>query len=1044
MASPRRLRARVTGATTSALAIVVTAGSLLCAPAGPATAATGDVPVGVAPQRPAGLLAATPAPASEQLQLDVALRPRDPAALAAFVTAVSTPGSPAYHHYLAAGQFGARFGATAATIGQVSSALRARGLTVGAPSPNGLSIPVSGSLASVSAAFKTSFAQYHLASGVVGVVNTTAPRLPSEVAASVQGIVGLDQLVHAVSTHPATAGATRLPAALTPAAASGPAACPTATTEATNFGAYTAGQIAHHYGLDSFYASGDLGQGVTIGVFELEPFSASDVAAYQSCYGTHANVSVLPVDGGAGTGTGSGEAALDIEDLIGLAPSANVIVYEAPNNGAGVYDEYRQIVNDDTAKVVTDSWGLCELESGVSQLAAIERPLFQQMAAQGQTMLAATGDSGSEGCYAPPQSTDTSLAVWDPASQPEVTAVGGTTVASVDAADTSWGNDFGASGGGISTLWTMPTYQRQVGAIPDSTAAPCGGGSLLCREIPDVSASADVQHGYLAFFAGQWHAVGGTSAATPTIAALTALVDASCTAGPVGFLNPALYALAGAHSPALTDVASGSSNDFTASHGGVYSVRPGYDLTTGVGRPNGASLATGLCPATAAGGAGNMAVSPNLVNTSTYTSLTFTYTPSSGGMVDGEIDLTVPGTWSLPSTTPTSVGYVTSSAGTLAVSGNTIVLKGITTPAGLPVKLVYGDQSAGSPGAFTPSTAQITTFAASSRTSTNGTMAAVAVQASVRVLPPGGTGSGDGTLARVYGADRIATAVAASRTAYPNAGSAQAVVLASSDNYPDALAGVPLAVQVHGPLLLAPASGITAAAVSEIERVLPTGRTVFVLGGPVALPTSVDQQLQALGYQSTRIAGVDRYDTAVRIAEALGNPATVFEANGQNFPDALSAGPAAVITHGAVLLTAGTAQAPETQTYLAAHASATRYAIGGQAAAADQAATPLVGADRWTTSVLVAQRFFTAPSAVGVASGQTFPDALSGGPVAGLAGGPLVLVPNSGALPSTTQSYLSGLAESVVSGWLFGGPAAVTTPVADEVGEALVLVPPAS
>ncbi len=178
------------------------------------------------------------------------------------------------------------------------------------------------------------------------------------------------------------------------------------------------------------------------------------------------------------------------------------------------------------------------------------------------------------------------------------------------------------------------------------------------------------------------------------------------------------------------------------------------------------------------------------------------------------------------------------------------------------------------------------------------------------------------------------------------------------------------------------------------------------------------------------------------IAHLLGDPSVIFEADGTNFPDALSAGPAAAITHGAVLLTLGDAPAAPTTVYLATHPGDLRYAVGGPAAASDPVAQPFVGADRYATSVLVAQQFFNSPSAAGVASATSFPDALSGGPVAALAGGPIVLVPATGKLPSTTQGYLASIASSVLTGWLFGGTNAVSTAIADQVAQSLVLVPP--
>ena len=1005
-----------------------------------------DVTVGTAPQRPADVAAVSSAPATSQLSFDVALAPRDPQALAAFVTAVSTPGSPQYRKFLAPKQFGPRFGATPTTIASVTAALRSRGLSVGAASSNGLSIPASGTVEQVSAALRTSFKQYRLRSGRTGLANVSAPRLPATVAAQVQGFVGLNQLTHAITDHPAASGTAPAPAAdpTPPPAPAGPTACAAANSTATATHAFTPAQIAQHYGIDSLYAS-TMGQGATVALFELEPFDPTDIAAYQSCFHTATPIAVRPVAGGVGAGTGSGEAALDIEELIGLAPAANLLVYEAPNDGASVYDEFKQIADDDAAQVISDSWGLCEAESGVPELAALERPILQQMAAQGQTVLAATGDSGSEGCFAPPDSSDTSLSIWEPASQPEVTSVGGTSMPSVSGADTSWNNVYGATGGGVSTLWQMPAYQHLAATTGASSSAPCGApAAVLCRQTPDVSATADVAHGSLAYYGGAWHAVGGTSAATPIWASVLALINATCTAGSVGFANPALYQLAAAGSPALVDVSVGPDNDFTGDHPGDYPTTSGYDLTTGLGRPNAAALRGGLCPAVGKAGSGTMTVTPPLVQPATATTLTFSYSPAPGqGMVDGELDLTVPGTWTLPTTVPTTAGYTTSSSGVLSIVGTTIVVTGLTVPVGGSVTITYGDTSGGAAQAQTPSVPQISVFGARSRVAKTGATAPLAINPAVRVIVPGAAAAG-AVLTRTAGVDRIATSIAASESGFPSDGSAGAVVLARSDLYPDALAGVPLAAQNDGPLLLSPSSGLTTALIAEIERVLPVGRKVFLLGSSASLSMAIDTQLQTMGYLPVRLQGPTRYDTAIKIANALGSPATVFEVDGTNFPDALSAGPAAVITHGAVVFTNGTTAAPVTAGYLAAHPSDVRYAVGGPAVAADPTAAKLAGVDRYETSVLVAQSFFVSPSVVGAASALKFPDALSGGPITALAGGPIILVPPDGPLPTQTQAYLSQAATTVLSAWLFGGTPSVSTLVADEVAQSLVLVPPAS
>jgi hypothetical protein len=305
------------------------------------------------------------------------------------------------------------------------------------------------------------------------------------------------------------------------------------------------------------------------------------------------------------------------------------------------------------------------------------------------------------------------------------------------------------------------------------------------------------------------------------------------------------------------------------------------------------------------------------------------------------------------------------------------------------------------------------------------------------------TSTGQGTLTRVAGASRIETAIAISNTSYPTSHSAGAVVLARADDFADALAGGPLAVRFQGPLLLTPTNGLTPAVRTELQRVLPVGATVYLLGGLDAISASVETELKADGFSVIRVSGVDRFDTAVQIAGILGDPPSVFEVDGTNFPDGLAAGPAAALSHGAMLLTNGSLPAPETAAYLALHPGDTRYAVGGPAAAADPGAQPLVGADRYATAVLVARQLFAAPSVVTLASGAVFPDALAGGPASALSGAPLILVPPTGPIPASVLSYLDSASNTVLSALLFGGAAAVSTPVARMIAQALVLVPSA-
>ncbi|GAC1590107.1 MAG: hypothetical protein NVS3B21_07370 [Acidimicrobiales bacterium] len=126
-----------------------------------------------------------------------------------------------------------------------------------------------------------------------------------------------------------------------------------------------------------------------------------------------------------------------------------------------------------------------------------------------------------------------------------------------------------------------------------------------------------------------------------------------------------------------------------------------------------------------------------------------------------------------------------------------------------------------------------------------------------------------------------------------------------------------------------------------------------------------------------------------------------------------------------MLLTNGAQQSADTAAYLNAHPGSKTTAVGGPAAAADPSATPVVGADRYATSVMVAQAFFNSPTTLGFASGVAFPDALSGGAHVGSLGGPVLLTPQCGDLPTPLVNYLGSVKNVVTNGFLYGGSRAV-------------------
>jgi hypothetical protein len=589
------------------LATAIAAGVAGAAGASPARAAAPSPGrVGATPRLPRGAVAVGALSPSTLLHVDVVLQPRDPAGLARFASEVSTPGSPLYRRYLRRGQFALDFGPTPSAIAVVEGSLRQAGLRPGTISPNHLIIPVTATAAQFSRAFSTSFDRVRVG-GRSAYANTSAPLIAGPAKPYVQAVLGLDDLA---VPHPSAvlgprgwsrrAGAARAGAAGAAAGAAGPAPCSAASAVASSTGPYTDDQVSSAYGFSGLYSAGDLGGGLTVALIELEPFSPGDISTFQSCYGTSATVRVFTVDGGAGTGAGSGEAALDIETVAGFAPQATIDVYEAPGSSfSNAVDTYNAMVTSDTAQVISSSWLACEYDAGSSVMDA-ENTIFEQAASQGQSVFAASGDLGSEGCDNSVDGDYLDLYVSDPASQPFVTGVGGTympSLGNLSGTQSVWDDGDGAGGGGTSQQWGIPSYQS--GAA--SSLGVENGYSDGWREVPDVSAAAAPVTGTVIYYTGNsfggWGEMGGTSFGAPLWAALTALVDryGPCGGASIGFANPVLYKVAGqAYSSLFTDVTRGN-NDWTGYNSGLYPALGAYDMATGLGTPNGYALANQIC-----------------------------------------------------------------------------------------------------------------------------------------------------------------------------------------------------------------------------------------------------------------------------------------------------------------------------------------------------------------------------------------------------------------------------------------------------------------
>lgn len=537
--------------------------------------------------------------------LAIALPLRNEDQLQALLARLYDRADPLYGHYLTPQEFASQFAPTQEDYDAVASFARSQGLNVSLQ-PNRLVLDISGPAGAVESAFQVHLRSFAAPDGRAFFAADDAPALPFSIASRVSAVVGLDS---AASAEPNVAVAN--PGSYAALARGN-------GTGSGVSGGLTPGEIKQAY---SSAAVPEDGTGQSIAVFELDDYTDNEVGRYEAHYFPRdrrlAPLARVLVDGGPGAPSGSEgelEAALDIELNLAVAPhAAHIYVYEAPNTLPSMVDEYNQIALDDKASVVSTSWGVWEDEFGGSKsVQTAENAIFQEMAAQGQSVFSAVGDCGA---YDPHTG---SVAAQDPATQPYVCGVGGTTLSLKPngsyAGETCWwtgpsGTQYASgqgTGGGVSAVWPIPSYQssyysayfQNVGQYL-STPAYADMASIASRNTPDVSLDADPATGYDIYtdaYGDGWISAGGTSAAAQVWGAFAALVNqarAASSAGPLGFPNPLLYSLAstaGTNS-ALHDVTSGLDGN------GYWSTGIGYDDTTGLGSFDMAALLAELVPA---------------------------------------------------------------------------------------------------------------------------------------------------------------------------------------------------------------------------------------------------------------------------------------------------------------------------------------------------------------------------------------------------------------------------------------------------------------
>jgi hypothetical protein len=606
-----------------------------------------------------------PLPETNRMKLAIILPLSDQAGLNAFLKQVYDPHSPTYRQFLSVQQFTDRFGPSQSDYDAVVSFAKSNNMTVVATPVNRMIVDVEASVADINRAFHITMGTYQHSTE-----NRTffAPDREPTVNLSVKlwHIAGLDdfspprpQLRYAKPGDIAKAHIT----------GSGPG------------GTYLGSDVrAAYYGGTAL-----TGTGQTIGLYGLN-YNLSDIALYFNTIGQPFNpsqVSNYSTDGTVSScpdNCDDGEPAVDIQQSLSMAPGADIVEYFGNTDS----DIFNAVASANIAKQFSSSLLFLPADP------ATDEPIFQEMAAQGQSIFVATGDSGA---YNPTLNPG-----FYPADDPYVTGVGGTDMTTNGpggawASETAWIG----SGGGLDTNGlATPSYQLLPGVINSTNF-----GSTTQRNIPDVSSLADTDSFWCSSGAC-YEGIGGTSLASPRWAGFMALTNqqaANNNEPPVGFLNPVIYPLnlGSGYDTEFHDITSG--NDGAGSNGSTtsYTAVPGYDLATGWGSPNGQGLIDALTPASSAPYFA-LAATPATVDIPTLGSGTTSIKLTSGNGFAGPVALSAvvvgPSSGVTATLDPATVTGSGTSTLTVSITGPTpanfqVVITGTSTATGILTQPAY-------------------------------------------------------------------------------------------------------------------------------------------------------------------------------------------------------------------------------------------------------------------------------------------------------------------------------------------------------------------
>jgi kumamolisin len=509
-----------------------------------------------------------PADPNERIEVTVILRRASaPAAFPSTDRLGAT--APSNRVHLSREAFAAAHGASADDIAKIRTFAARYGLEVVSERADRRSVFLAGTAQALSKAFGVQLNRYQ-SEKVTYRGRTGTIQIPAELDGIIEGVFGLDNRPQAQPHFRRRKDAT-------------------GGVRAHAVGAsYSALEVAQAYN----FPAGTDGTGQCVAILELGGgYKPADLTQYFSGLKiSPPKITAIPVDGGANSPTGDpdgpdGEVELDIEVVGTVAPAAQLAVYFTPNTDKGFLDALTTAVHDATNRpsIISISWGGPE-SAWTQQAMNSFSAACQDAATMGVTVLAASGDNGAiDG------SADNKPTVDFPSSSPYVLGCGGTmltlsgTKITGEVAWNELASNEGATGGGVSGFFAIPTYQQQA-KVPKS---PTG---FVGRGVPDVSGDADPRTGYNVVVDGSATVIGGTSAVAPLWAGLLARINQSLGKN-VGFINPMLYAAKSA----------ATFHDITTGSNGTYSAGTGWDGCTGLGTPDGTALLQSLGASATAG-----------------------------------------------------------------------------------------------------------------------------------------------------------------------------------------------------------------------------------------------------------------------------------------------------------------------------------------------------------------------------------------------------------------------------------------------------------